>query len=388
MDYFKNILDRRHNSFKVNSMIRNTNYVDDNKTLAFTVADMDFDIMPEVKEAINKYMKTNCFGYTFEDEAYYDAVTNFFKAVHNFDVNRQEVLTFTGVMPMIETIIRSFTKENDGIIIFTPVYTPFFLTINNNNRQIVECPLNNNNGDYSIDYDLFEKLASETNTKMVLFCSPHNPVSRVWTKEELEKVANIALENDLLIISDEIHCDITLFDHQHVPMASISREVADITFMCTSPSKTFNLASLNVANLIVKNPKLYGSIVNYKMKQAHNNVNALGLVACKAAYLNHHEYLKQLKSLIETNYHLLKTKLSQQDKIKITDLQGTYLMWCDFSRIDSEHLEETLNKNNIFLNNGKIYGKEGQGYYRINIACPTKYIEVLADRLLEVVETL
>lgn len=381
MDYFKEVLDRRKNSVKVSRMVNNKHFVDDGKTMAFTVADMSFKVMPEIKEAICDYLDENTLGYTFPVDSYYEALINFYKEVHSFDFTKEEVLTFTGVMPMIDTIIKSTTKKGDGIVIFTPVYPPFSSTIRNSERNIIECPLLNDNGTYSIDFNLLDDLTKDESVKMILFCSPHNPVSRVWKKEELEKLVEIARKNDLLIISDEIHADIILFDYEHTPLASLAPE---ITFICTSPSKTFNLASANCANLIVKNSKLLGQIVNYTKQQPHNWVNALGLVACEAAYRNYPEWMRQLKILLEDNYKYICDRL--KDKFVIPDLEGTYLVWVDFRPYLSDNFEDKLHQHNIFLNNGDAYGTGGDGFFRINIACPKEHLEVLCDRILEVIE--
>ena len=381
MTYFKDVLDNQKNSVRLARMKNNKHFVDDNQTFPFTVADMSFKAMPEIKEAINEYLEENTLCYTFPRDSYYDVLSNFMKEVHNLEVDRKEVLTFTGVLPMIDTIIKSYTNEKDGIVIFTPVYPPFYSTVKNANRTLVECPLNNEDGFYTIDFELFDSLTQDENVKMVLFCSPHNPVSRVWTKEELEKLVEISRKNNLLIISDEIHADITLYDNTHNPLATLAPE---ITYTCTSPSKTFNLASSNCANLIVKNPKLYGRIVDYNTKQPHNWVNALGLVATETVYSNYKQWMVELKELLEKNYEYIKERLGH--KVTITPLEGTYLLWVDLNPYIKENIEERLHQHNIYVNNGEMFGDNGKGFIRINIACPLEYLEVLCDRLLKVIE--
>ena len=241
--------------------------------------------------------------------------------------------------------------------------------------------MNNEDGFYTIDFELFDSLTQDENVKMVLFCSPHNPVSRVWTKEELEKLVEISRKNNLLIISDEIHADITLYDNTHTPLATLAPE---ITYTCTSPSKTFNLASSNCANLIVKNPKLYGRIVDYNTKQPHNWVNALGLVATETVYSNYKQWMVELKELLEKNYEYIKERLGH--KVTITPLEGTYLLWVDLNPYIKENIEERLHQHNIYVNNGEMFGDNGEGYIRINISCPLEYLEVLCNRLLKVIE--
>lgn len=381
MGYFEEVLDRRHNSFKVARMVNNKHFIDDGNTLAFTVADMCFPVMPEVTEAICEYLKENTLGYTFPIESYYEALDTFFKKYHKLEISQKEVLPFTGVMPMIDTIIKANTIEGDGIVIFTPVYPPFSSTVKNANRKLIDCPLINMNGHYTIDFNLFDELSKDENVKMLLFCSPHNPVGRVWSKDELQQLVDICKKNNLLIISDEIHSDITLYEHVHTPIVSLAPE---ITFTCTSPSKTFNLAGSNCANLIVKNSNLYGKLVDYNTKQPHSSVNALGLVACQAAYDHSEKWMNELKSLIEENYEYIVSRLS--DKVRISPLEGTYLLWVDLSKHYSDDFDERLQKKNIFVNNGVNFGENGKGFIRINIACPQKYLVTLCDRLIEFIE--
>lgn len=388
MGYFDRVLDRSHNSFKVSKMINDKHYKADSKTLAYTVADMDFPIMKEVKEGIIEYMNNNTFGYTFPTQSYYDSVSNFFKRHHNFEFSRKDVLTFTGVLNMIDACIKTFTQENDKVLIFTPVYPPFYRTVRNANRTLVECPLINNNNEYHIDIDLLDELTSDEQCKMILFCSPHNPVSRVWTKEELEKLSGIALKNNCLIISDEIHCDFGTKDHPHTCLATLSEEVSDITMTCTSPSKTFNLASLNVANLIVKNPKLLGRISDYLGKQAHNSVNALGLAGCEAAYNHGDRWLTELNELLTKNTDIIVNNLSQYPQIKVTPRQGTYLMWIDMRDLKQENLEDLLKECGLYCVCGEDFGVAGKDYIRVNIACPTEYIHIFVDRVHDLMSRL
>lgn len=382
---FEKVVDRKHNSYKISKMVQDKRYREDQFSYAYTVADMDFEVMPEIKEAICKYMESNTFGYTFPVESYYDSVINFFKRHHQFEFKKENIMTFTGVLAMIESILRAFTQEQDGVVIFTPVYTPFFRLIHNNNRKLFECPLVYTNNQYTIDFECYNRLTQSDEVKMVIFCSPHNPVGRVWTKEELQKLADISLKNNVMIISDEIHCDFVSEGHHHIPLATLSEEVADITFTCTSPSKTFNIASLNVANLIITNNKLLGKLSDYMSKQAHNSVNALGLVGGEAAYDLGDEWIKEINQLLKTNTEILTDSLSKFPKVKVIPREGTYLMWIDMSEFKEDNLEDLLKDCGIFCNCGQDYGESGKGFVRINIACPTSYIEELVnnfDRLM------
>ncbi len=386
MGYFDRVLDRRHNSYKVSKMTKDKYYKDDKKTIAYTVADMDFPVMPEVREAICEYMKENTFGYTFPTQPYYDALSDYFKRHHDFEFKREDVLTFNGVLNIIEELIQTFTNEGDGVLIFTPVYPPFYRIIKNNNRKLIECPLKLEDTRYSIDFKHLEELAKQDNCKMILFCSPHNPVGRVWRKEELTQLSDIALKNDLLIISDEIHCDFDKEDHPHVMLASISKEVSDITMTCTSPSKTFNLAALNVANVIIKNPKLLGEVSNHVGQKAHNGANALGLVGCQAAYEKGDRWIKELNDLLQINEQRVIDGLKDYENITVIPREGTYLLWLDCRKVEVEDLQTKLKECGIYCACGKDYGEQGTGFIRVNIACPTEYVDIFVERMTKVLD--
>ena len=387
MGYFDRVLDRRHNSYKVSKMTNDKYYKDDKQTIAYTVADMDFPVMPEVKEAICEYMEENTFGYTFPTQQYYDTLSDYFIRHHDFEFKKEDVLTFPGVLNIIEELIQTFTDENDGVLIFTPVYTPFYRIIKNNNRKLIECPLTLEGTKYTIDFNKLELLASQNNCKMILFCSPHNPVGRVWTKEELRKLSDIALNNDLLIISDEIHCDFSKEDHPHTMLANISKEVSDITMTCTSPSKTFNLAALNVANLIIKNQKLLGEVSNHIGKKAHNGANALGLVGCQAAYEKGDRWVKEINELLQFNEQQIIDGLKDYKNITVIPREGTYLQWIDCRNIDVDDLQTKLKECGIYCACGKDYGDQGDGFIRVNIACPSEYIEIFVNRMTKVLDS-
>lgn len=377
---FDKVLNRSSNSHKVAGMINKKTYKNDGETLAFTVADMDFPIMPEIALGITEYMKSNNFGYTYPTESYYQAIINHFNGIYRMSLNRKNILPFTGVITMIDVLIRSLTKKDDGIVLLTPIYHPFYSLVNNNRRKLRNVPLIYNEGKYEIDFRNLENSLQKKSTKLLLFCSPHNPIGRVWKKDELEKVVDLCYKHKVLIISDEIHCDFDLLGHTHTVITEVNDKAKEISFVCTSPSKTFNLAAMNCANLLCYNLDLLGKVINFQKKTFGHGVSALGYVSCETSYNNYHKWMNELKPIIEANYKILRDSLAQFKKVTVVPLQGSYLLWIDFSKYEHD-LKELFESNNIFITEGSLFGKEGKGFFRINIACPTQYIQILSDRL-------
>ena len=384
-DFTKIVKNKQRNSYKNSAMMNNKHYDPSLETIAMTVADMDFKTLSHIKDAIIKWTNESPFGYTYPGEEYYDALISFMKRHHFLEVTKDDILLYGGVIEMIEQIIEVFTEPNDEIIIFTPVYHPFYRIIKNNNRTINNIPLLIKENKYEIDFDTFREQARKAETKMLLFCSPHNPVGRVWAKDELEKIVSICYENDLKIISDEIHFDLVNSNYNHSVMTTVSKEAEDISFVLTSPSKTFNLAGMQCANMIVKNKNLRGMLSDYRSKQSGQSVNALGLVACQAAYKHGDEWIKALNDLIETNYQLV-LEMVQKDlpKAILHQLEGTYLCWLDLSEYgNSDLIIEQLNKNQVFVNDGRMFGENGNGFIRLNIAYPTELVKEMIERLIK-----
>lgn len=377
MSLFDKILDRSKNSYKVSKMMQDKQYLPDSNTVAYTVADMDFPIMPEIVEAITNYMQNNTFGYTYPMSSYYNAVSNYVFKHHNLKVTKENIFPYTSVLNSIEDVIQVFSHEEDGVVIFTPVYPPFYRIIRNNQRKIIECPLILDGGYYSIDFLYLEELLKKHKPKILLFCSPHNPVGRVWKKEELEEIVELCKKHNCLIISDEIHMDFVMNGHKHIPLATLAPEN---TFICTSPSKTFNVSGLNVSNLIILNKKLAGYLSDSIGKKTSHNVNALGLVGCEAAYTYGDEWVRQVNELIDSNYHLIKNRLAKYSDVIITPLQGTYLMWIDLRLLGLDNLIVKLKEVQLFVADGRDYGDSCEGFIRVNIAYPKDMIETFCDR--------
>lgn len=383
-DLTKIVKNKDNNSYKNSGMVNNKYYDPSVESIAMTVADMDFETLSFIKEAIIQWTNQSTFGYTYPGSEYYDAVVDYMQRHHQFEISKEDILVYGGVIEMIDQVIEVFTNPKDEIIIFTPVYHPFYRIIKNRNRTINDIPLSYHNNKYLIDFDAFIEQAKKPQTKALLFCSPHNPVGRVWTKEELNKIVSICLENDLLIISDEIHFDLINSNHQHTVMSTLSKEAENISFILTSPSKTFNLAGLQCANMIVKNKNLRGKLIDYRSRQTGQSVNALGLVACQAAYTHGDEWVQALNELIETNYHLIKSMIEKDlPQAILYQLEGTYLCWLNLREFkDNDPLIEKLNKNQVFVNDGKMFGVNGEGFVRINIAYPTDLVKEMIARLI------
>ena len=243
-------------SYKWERMYKENPNIGD-EIVPLSVADMELKIAPEIINGLKKYLDESVIGYTGTYDNYYNAVINWMEKRHNFKIEKDWIVTSSGVVSAIYDLVKAFTKEREGVIIFTPVYYPFYSAIKDNNRKIVKCELINDNGHYKIDFEKFKKLSENKNNKLLILCSPHNPIGRVWSKEELEKIGEIALKNDLIIISDEIHFDIIIPNNKHTIFQTISKKLSEITITCTAPTKSFNLAGIGISNIIIKNNKLW-----------------------------------------------------------------------------------------------------------------------------------
>ena len=288
--------------------------------------------------------------------------------------------------------VKAFTNEGDSVIIQQPVYYPFKETIEDNNRVVVNNSLKNVNGHYEIDFEDFERKVKENNVKLFILCSPHNPVGRVWKKWELEKLGDICVENNVTVVSDEIHSDFVYPGNKHTAFANIKEEFQNITVICTAPSKTFNLAGLQVSNIIIPNDKLRKKFRKQISAAGYSQVNALGLVACESAYRNGRQWLDSLKEYLIENLNFVRDYLEENiPSVKLIEPEGTYLIWLDFGELglENEELEDLIiNKSGLWLDSGAIFGEDGKGYQRINIACPRKTLEQALNQLKSGIDSL
>lgn len=352
-----------------------------------SVADCDLKLAPEIQAGLIEFMQNDpVLGYSAPTDEYYQSVINWMMNKFNYSIEKEWIVLSNGVVPALGDGVGAFTKADEGVIIFTPVYYPFYKAIENNGRKIVKCPLINNEGHYEIDFALFEKLAKDSKNTLLILCSPHNPISRVWSKEELEKVAKICLENNIIILSDEIHEDLIMPGYKHTPVATLSEEIADITVTCTAPSKSFNIAGLQGSNIIIKNPELREKFVLQQSKKGFHTLNTISFEATRLAYSKGTAWLDAFKELIYQNYQMLTAFIQEKlPKVKVTPLEGTYLVWLDFRayNLDYKELEKKMIHANIYLDEGYVFGDEGKGFERVNIATPSKVLQEALNRIYE-----
>ena len=360
-------------------------YFGSKNLLPLWVADMDFRTPDFVVRAVKKRAAHEIYGYSFRTASYDEAVVNWFRRRHSWEIKKEWMAFSPGVVPAMNMIVLGFTEPGDEIIVQSPVYFPFFSAVENNNRKLVHNQLLYKNGRYFFD---FENLKSKISarTKMLILCNPHNPVGRAWTKNELTELAEICLKNNMLIISDEIHCDLALPPHRHVVMAGISERIANQTITTVAPSKTFNLAGMATSAVIISNPELkkkYDKILD----QVHVGMgNLFGNVATEAAYTHGHEWLDQLLDYVKGNCIFAGNYLENfLPQIRPVPLEATYLLWLDFRDTgfgsDEELRSFMINKAGLALSEGTSFGPGGEGFMRMNLACPRAVLEKALEKL-------
>lgn len=354
-------------------------------TLSLWVADMDFKTPIEVQEALQHAVSHGIFGYTDIKEDYFEAIHTWFLKHFQWDTKRDWLVTTPGVVYALNLAVKAFTEKGDSVMIQRPVYYPFSQVIEKNDRRLINTPLQYENGHYVMDYEAMEFQIIKNNVKLFIFCSPHNPVGRVWTREELIKLGDICLKHNVIIVSDEIHADFTYPGHQHTVLANISKELSNITITCTAPSKTFNLAGLQVSNIFIENETLRSEFCKELERSAYSELNCLGIVACKAAYTYGEDWLNQLRDYLKGNVDFVREYLATYlPKVKLVEPEGTYLLWLDFSEyhLTLDELEDAIvNKAKLWLDTGTMFGLEGAGFQRINIASPRPIIEQAMNQL-------
>lgn len=384
---FDKIIDRHNtNSLKFDFAIQRKRPYD---AIPLWVADMDFQTLDEVKDALAQKAQHGIFGYSEPTDRYFKALNSWFRKYHNWDINTSKVVLACGVVFAIAATIRALTKENDAVLICQPVYYPFEETIKVNNRKLVVSELVNVNGHYEVDYNDFEQKIVENDVKIFILCNPHNPVGRVWTREELESLGNICLKHNVFVISDEIHSDFVCEGHEHTVFATISKEFEQNSIVCTAPTKTFNLAGLHISNIYIPNDSIRRK---YKLEMdriGYSQSNIMGIIACQAAYENGDEWLKELKAYLKSNFVFLKEYINNNiPKLTVIEPEGTYLIWIDCRKLNltDEKLKELINfKAKVWVDDGYVFGKGGSGYIRLNIACPKETLKRALDNIKDVI---
>ena len=356
--------------------------------LPLSVADMELYNPPEIYEGLVSFLKNKpILGYTGPTDEFLQAVIDWQAKRHNWSIKKDWIVNTTGVVSAFNAAIRAFSDERDGVIIFRPVYYPFGNAITVNNRKEVNIPLIEDEGNYTIDFEAFEEAASKTENKILLFCSPHNPTGNVWTKNELEKLAKIAVKYNLYVISDEIWYDFVHPDKEHTILFKVNEELSDLLITCTAASKTFNLAGLSTSSIIISNEILRNKFIKEVERSHYKAGNIFGFEASKIAYNKCEKWLDELIELVFNNQKIVNEFFKENyPKIKAPISHGTYLQWLDFRELEmkDKELEDFLHANQFFTDEGYIFGEEGSGFERINVALPEEALKGLLENLIKV----
>lgn len=353
------------------------------------VADMDFETFPGITEALQRRVAHGIFGYTRVPEAYYEAVCNWFGKRHGWHINREDIIYTSGVVPAVSAVIKALTLPGDQVIVQGPVYNCFFSSIRNNGCEMVSNSLIYNKEElrYEIDFDDLERKLAHERARLMLICNPHNPGGRVWTRDELTRVAELCRKYGVRVVSDEIHCELTLYDNEYVPFGSLPDELSHGSITCCSPSKAFNTAGLQIANIVCRDTEVRNRIDRAININEVCDVNPFGVIALQAAYSDEgYEWLTQLRAYISSNYALLRERFARElPKCKVMHMEGTYLAWIDCSElhISSDEIEEMLmHENKVWVNAGSMYGTEGAAFIRINMACTSELLNEGITRIV------
>lgn len=366
---FDTVINRRGtNSYK-------WDIVKEEDVIPLWVADMDFKAAPAILEALKKRVEHGVFGYTLVPDSYYEAIINWFARRHNWQIDRSWIIYTTGVVPAVSCAIKALTLPGEKVLIQTPDYNCFFSSIKNNGCEVAENELVRRGDSYEVDFEDFERQCADEKTTVFLLCNPHNPAGRVWTKEELERMNDICLAHGVRVISDEIHCELVMPGHRFTPFAAISDACRDNSVVLNSPTKAFNIAGLQIANIICADPAMRRRIDRAVNINEVCDVNPFGVVALQAAYNESEEWLDSLNHYIWGNYLALKEFIAKElPRLEVTRLEGTYLAWVDIKvtgLTSDEAYGKLMKEGRVYVNSGTMYGRRaGEGYLRINLACP------------------
>lgn len=356
-----------------------------NDVLPMWVADMDFFTIPQLKEKIINRAEHNLYGYNAANDQIYQSIINWLIERHQFDVEKSLISFSPGVIPSLYALVQAFTKPNDQIVIQPPVYPPFFTVVKAHGRELVENPLIYKNNRYTIDFDHLES-CFKNGAKAFILCSPHNPVGRVWTKDELERLAELCVKYNVYVFSDEIHSDIIFSNSKHTSIANINNDIRELTFTLMAPSKTFNVAGLQASFAIAPNKNAKKQFDNQLLKQGFISLNTFAYIALETCYKYGSDWLNGLLDQLEKNRnHMITVVENSQKPIKVIPSEGTYLMWLDFSETGLSHDEikrKLIDDAKVGLNDGLTFGKQGEKFMRINIGCPPKILDEGIKRIL------
>ncbi len=353
--------------------------------LPLWVADMDFKVSSYIQEAIWNQTEHGIFGYSEVKEEYFEVLKQWMKNHYDWEVERRWLIKTPGIVFALAMAVKAFTKEGDGVLIQQPVYYPFSEVIEDNGRKIVSNTLQQDeSGRYGIDFEDFEEKIVKEKIKLFFLCNPHNPVGRVWTKEEMERLGDICYKHHVIVVSDEIHADF-VFKGKHHVFASLKEEYKEISIVATSPSKTFNMAGLQVSNIFIANPELKSKFRKQVDAAGYSQLNIMGLVAAKAAYEHGEEWYQAMHQYVSENIGYTRKFIEERiPDIKLVETEGTYLLWLDFRKLNlsENELEELIiTKAKLWLDSGRIFGDAGKGFQRINVACPRKTLTEALEKL-------
>lgn len=358
--------------------------------LPLWVADMDFRTSSYVQDALDIQIAHGIFGYSESKDEYFEAVSGWMKRHHDWEVSKDWLVKTPGIVFALAMAVKAFTDPGDKVLIQLPVYYPFSEVIKGNDRVIVSNTLvYREDNRYHIDFDDFEKKIVDENIKLFFLCSPHNPVGRVWTKEELIRLGDICYKHHVIVVSDEIHADF-VFNGKHQVFANLKKEYEEITITCTAPSKTFNLAGLQVSNVFIANPKLRKAFCKQIDIAGYSQLNVMGLVACEAAYRHGDEWYEAMLRYVKSNIDFTRKYVEENlPGVTMAEHEGTYLVWLDFrdTGLDVEQLEHMIvHEAKLWLDSGKIFGDSGKGFQRINVACPKVVLEEALSRIKDALQ--
>jgi len=379
---FDQVVDRRHTNSIKYDMATYAKAID---VLPLWVADMDFKAPPCVEEALLRRTQHGVFGYSESGAHYFKVLQNWFKRRHNWNIEQEWMIKTPGIVNAIHVAILALTAEEDGVLIQPPVYHPFASAVRKTGRRLVENELIYEKNRYQIDFNDFEQKIVQEGVKMFVLCSPHNPVGRVWTKDELTKMGEICLCHGVVVVADEIHQDFVYQGHKHLIFAAQNPSYSDIAITCTAPSKTFNLAGLPLSNIFISNAFMREKFLREYKRIGLSHVGVMGIVACQAAYENGDVWLEELLRYLAGNILFINEFLEERlPQVKMVNPEGTYLAWLDFNALGfgRDELEAVIaDKARLWLNSGELFGTGGAGFQRLNAACPRSMLQEAMDRL-------
>ncbi len=356
----------------------------DTELLQAWVADMDFEPVPEIRQAIRDYADQHIFGYNYASDSLYQSILAWEASQHGYKVDREAIVLVEGVVPAISIAIQALTEEGDSILINTPVYPPFARSVRLNHRKLVTNSLIKQDGQFTLDFDQLEKDLIENEVKLYILCNPHNPGGRVWKKAELERIGSLCQQHGVILISDEIHQDLTLFGNQHHSFNTVNPSFREFSLILSSATKTFNIAGTKNSFAIIENPILRKKFIKRQLTNNQHEIATIGLITTEVAFRYGKPWLDSLKPVLETNIDYLVDYLEQHTKIEVMKPQGTYLVWLDFSAYGLSHeavFDKLVTEAKVVLNDGQTFGKEGLYHARLNAATPLTTIQEICHRI-------